>query len=802
MNTSPEKYSTLKKTYHSWLVIACVVAAFGLQSCSNDSDKQIVNYVDPFIGTDYFGHTFPGAVMPFGMVQLSPDHDTQGWTYSSGYSYADSSIMGFSHTHFSGVGMTSGGDILLMPTVADKIQTNPGTKENPDSGYRSRYNKADESASPGYYSVLLKDDHIKAELTSTRRVGMHRYTFPKARRSNILLDLGHEIGKDDKSGHSMLKIVGDSTIEGYKDANGTMIYFIARFSRPFDYYGTFDSDYDTPESAEGFWPYKNEEKGLNVGAFVSYPTKENEQILAKVAISFVSLNGARKNLQTELPDWDFDKVKDNARKAWNEELQRVKVSTDNEAQKQIFYTAVYRSILAQFIGQDVDGQYMGMDNQVHTAKGFDFYPNFSCWDTYRSQHPLLTIIAPNHVNDLVKSIAAKTSEYGWLPAQHFRNVFGQGMVGDHLVPVIVDAYIKGYRDWDIEGLYNAMKRKALQLPPAPFPASAGRSGLTDYLSLGYAPCDVVTESVPNTLELAYNDWCIARLAEALGKKEDAGLFYKRAQNYKNVYDSGAMFMRPRLKNGTWLPEKGTHEQDTVFAGNHRYYQYFDPLLVGRRPMRHYTESNAWQYLWSVQHDAKGLVNLLGGDEAFSKRLDTFFEMDASISEPKYVGVVGTIGQYVHGNQPSHHVAYLYNYASAPWKTQMRTREIMQKLYRTGPGGLCGNEDMGSLSSWFVLSSMGIYPVTPGSSQYAIGSPLFEEVEIKVKDNKTFSIVAKNNSAINIYIQSATLNGQPFNRTYIDQSEIMAGGELVFEMGATPNKSWGVGADALPYSYSK
>ncbi|RFS18180.1 GH92 family glycosyl hydrolase [Emticicia sp. C21] len=802
MNTSPKKYSILKKIRFIWLSVICIAVALSIQSCSGEADKETVDYVDPFIGTDYFGHTFPGAVTPFGMVQLSPDHDTQGWTYSSGYSYADSSIMGFSHTHFSGVGMTSGGDILLMPTVNDKIQTSPGSKENPDSGYRSRYNKADESASPGYYSVLLKDDHIKAELTTTKRVGMHRYTFPKARRSNILLDLGHEIGNDDKSGYSMFKIVGDSTIEGYKDANGTIIYFVAKFSRPFDYYGTWDSDYNTPESAEGFWPYKNEEKGLNVGAFVSYTTKENEQILVKVAISFVNLEGARKNLQTELPDWDFDKVKDDARKAWNEELQRVEVTTDNEAQKQIFYTAVYRSILAQYIGQDVDGQYMGMDNKVHTAKGYDFYPNFSCWDTYRSQHPLLTIIAPNHVNDLVKSIAAKTSEYGWLPAQHFRNVFGQGMVGDHLVPVIVDAYIKGYRDWDIEGLYNAMKRKALELPPAPFPASAGRSGLTDYMSVGYAPCDVVTESVPNTLELAYNDWCIARLAEALGKKADAELFYKRAQNYKNVYDSDTQFMRPRKKDGSWLPEKGNNEQDTVFVGNHRYYQYFDPLLVGRRPMRHYTESNAWQYLWSVQHDAKGLVNLLGGEEAFNKRLDTFFEMDASISEPKYVGVVGTIGQYVQGNQPSHHVAYLYNYASAPWKTQMRTREIMQKLYRTGPGGLCGNEDMGSLSSWFVLSSMGIYPFTPGSSQYVIGSPLFEEVEIKVKDNKTFSIVAKNNSAKNIYIQSATLNGKPFNRTYIDQSEIMAGGELVFEMGATPNKSWGIGRDALPYSFSK
>ncbi len=800
MNKCLYKYSTPNRQFRFNLFALGLILIWVTQSCARKEEPA--DMVDPFIGTDYFGHTFPGAVVPYGMVQLSPDHDTQGWTYSSGYSYSDSSIVGFSHTHFSGVGMNSGGDILLMPTVKDKIQTSPGTKENPDAGYRSRYNKDDEKAVPGYYSVVLKDENIKAELTTTKHVGMHRYTFPKARRSNILLDLGHEIGNDDKSGLSALKIVSDSTIEGYKDANGTMVYFVAKFSRPFDYYGTWDADYNTPESSAGFWPYKNEEKGRNVGVFVSYATKEAEQILVKVGISFVSLEGARNNLQTELPHWDFNQVKENAYQAWNNELKKVSVTTTDAAKKQVFYTAVYRSLLAQYTGQDADGQYMGMDKKVHTAKGYDFYPNFSCWDTYRSQHPLLTIIAPDHVNDLVKSIAAKTTEYGWLPAQHFRNVFGQGMVGDHLVPVIVDAYKKGYRDWDIEGLYNAMRKKALEAPPAPLPASNGRSGLAQYMSLGYAPCDVVTESVPNTLELAYNDWCIAQLADALGKKEDAALFYKRAQNYRNVYDTTTQFMRPRLKNGSWLPEKGTNEQEIVTVGEHSYYKYFDPLLVGRRPNRHYTESNAWQYLWSVQHDVKGLINLMGGNEAFNKRLDTFFEMDASISEPKYVGVVGTIGQYVHGNQPSHHVAYLYNYASAPWKTQARTREIMQKFYRTGPGGLSGNEDMGSLSSWYVLSSMGIYPVTPGSSQYAIGSPLFDAVEINVKDNKKFTIKANNNSTNNKYIQSATLNGKPFNRCFIDQSEITAGGELVFEMGATPNKGWGVGKDAVPYSLTK
>jgi len=766
------------------------ILSFTLLSCSER--KAPVDYVDPFIGTDFFGHTFPGATLPYGMVQLSPDHDTNGWTYAAGYTYADSSIMGFSHTHFSGVGMTTGGDILVMPTTGDKIQISAGSKENPDAGYRSRYDKKSEAAVPGYYTVLLKDDNIKAELTATKRVGMHRYTFPEARKATILLDIAHEIGDDDTSGESLVKMTNDSTLEGYKDANGTMVYFVAKFSRPFEYYGTWDNDYNTPESASGFWPYKNEEKGRNVGAYVGFKTKQNDQVLVKVAISHVSIEGAKKNLQAEIAHWDFDKVKDDAYQSWNEELKRVAIKGKDEEQKQIFYTALYRSILSQYIGQDVDGQYMGMDKKVHTAQNYDFYPSFSCWDTYRTQHPLLTLIAPQHVNDFVKSIAAKTTEFGWLPAQHFRNTYRPSMVGDHLIPVIVDAYFKGYRDWDVNALYAAMRRKALESPPANIPASAGRAGLADYMRLGYAPCDRTTESVPNTMELAYDDWCIARLAEALGKKEDAALFYQRSQNYKNVFDATTAFMRPRRENGTWLEALGTHEQAIDSMGSHHYYRYFDPLLVGRRPNRHYTESNAWQYLWSVQHDPTGLIQLLGGNQAFTQRLDTFFSMDASISPPKYVGVVGTIGQYVHGNQPSHHVAYLYNYAAAPWKTQYWVREIMQRFYKTGPGGLCGNEDMGSLSSWYLLSSMGIYPVAPGSTTYAIGSPLFQEVKIKVADGKSFIIIAQNNSSENRYIQSATLNGKPYDRSWIDHSEIMAGGELAFVMGATPNKSWGGG----------
>jgi len=407
---------------------------------------------------------------------------------------------------------------------------------------------------------------------------------------------------------------------------------------------------------------------------------------------------------------------------------------------------MYHSLLAQYISQDVDGKYTGPDKKIHEAKGYDFYGSFSCWDTYRSQHPLLTLIAPGHVNDFIKSIEAKTRAYGWLPAQHFMNVFGEAMVGDHLIPIIVDAYRKGFRDYDVHFLYQAMRTKALEEPKPPVPSHMARSGLRYYMDLGYIPVDKVTESVSNTLELAYDDWCIAQLAKELGKMEDYDLFLKRANNYKNLWDGQTQFMRPRKADGSWLEELNGREQEIVKEGGHSYYRYFDPLLVGRRPNRHYTESNAWQYIWSVQHDVQGLIDLFGSREAFISKLDAFFEMSPNITPPKYVGVVGTIGQYVHGNQPSHHVAYLYNYAGAPWKTQRRVRQVMDELYRTGPGGICGNEDMGSLSSWYVLSALGFYPVTPGEAVYAIGSPLFGKASIHMDNGKTFTIEAQQNSS--------------------------------------------------------
>jgi predicted alpha-1,2-mannosidase len=782
-------------------LLTAIFLVFAFTSVNAKSKaKKPVDYVNPFLGSDFFGHTFPGASLPNALVHLSPDVYTEGWTYCAGYIYQANSLMGFSHTHWNGVGMVNGGEILLMPTVNNKIQVVPGSRENPDEGYRSRFDHKDENASPGYYSVVLKDYDVKAELTSTKRAGFHRYTFPESDRSRIILDVGHQIGDMKGTQLSRLDIVSNTRIEGSKSAGLGMVHFVAEFSKPFAYYGTFDAGYGTPESGAGVFAYKNGEKGDKIGAFVGYTTKQNEQVLVKVGISYVSIEGARKNLETEIPHWNFDKTRNDARNIWNEKLSRIKIEGTTDDKKEIFYSALYRTFLAQYITQDVDGKYWGSDNKVHETDGYDFYGSFSCWDTYRTQHPLITYTSPENVNDMIKSIEDKVRNYGWLPAQHFLNVYGEAMVGDHLIPIIVDAYMKGYRDYDVELLYEAMRIKALEMPKPPVPHHAGRSGLEYYKQLGYAPIDKVTEAVPNTMELAYDDWCIAQLAKELGKNDDYKLFMERAKNYENIWDAETEFMRPKKVDGTFLPELNGCTQTIIETEEgHSYYKYFDPLLVGRRPNRHYTESNAWQYIWSVQHDVHGLINLFGSNDKFVKKLDTFFTMDPTTSTPKYVGVVGTIGQYVHGNQPSHHVAYMYNYAGQPWKTQYWSRKVMEDLYRTGPAGICGNEDMGSLSSWYVLSSMGFYPVCPGDNIYAIGSPLFGKATMKLANGKTFTVKTNNNSSANKYIQSATLNGKTYNKSYFTHNDIINGGTIVFEMGSEPNKNWGT---EVPPSMSK
>lgn len=767
----------------------CFSAGFNITE-KQDEKKSPAQYVNPFTGTKFFGFTYPGASLPFAMVHVSPDCNTSGWTFTGGYSWNGTSIMGFSHSH----------EILLQPTVARELQFSPGSLENPDEGYRSRFDHTNESASPGYYSVLLKDYGVKVELTATKRVAFHRYTFPKTKDAHVIIDLGHR-GRPGQL--SQVRIISNTQIEGYKSSGKRAVYFVIEFSKPFLYYGTFDATSKTPGYPGSIYPFKEAEFGDKIGAFVDYHTENKEQILVKVALSYVSIEGARMNLKSELKDWDFDRVKNEAKDTWNKELSRIEIDGVTEPQKEIFYTSLYHSLIAQDICQDVDGKYFGMDGRIHEAKGYDFYGNFACWDTYRTEHPLLTIIAPDHVNDIIKSIVAKTKDFGWLPAQHSQNVYGEGMIGDHLIPIVVDAYMKGYRDFDAEFIYQAMRIKAFEKPKPPVPANAkGRSGI-DYLELGFVPVDKATEAVSNTLELSYDDWCIAQLAKELGKTSDYEIFIKRASNYKNVWDPKTEFMRPRKTDGSFLEELNGRKQEIVTDSStlsvssgfdtqkHKYYKYFDPLLVGVRPNRWYTESNAWQYIWSVQHDIQGLINLFGSKQKFNQKLDTTFTMSSEITLPKYIGVVGNIGQYVHGNQPSFHVAYLYDYSGKPWNTQERVRQICEQFYRTGPGGLCGNEDQGSMSAWYVFSAMGIYPVTPGSTVYVIGSPLFGKAIINVGNKKTFIIQANNNSSSNKYIQSATLNGQPLTKAWIVHDDIVHGGSLIFEMGPKPNKNWGI-----------
>ena len=740
-------------------------------------------YVNPFIGTADHGHTFPGAALPGGLVQLGPDTGIKGWDWCSGYHYSDSTIMGFSHLHRSGMGAGDWGDILLMPT-SGKLKVEPGTKENPGEGYRSKFSHQGEKASPGYYSVNLTDYRIKAELTVSERAGFHRYTFPKSEASHILIDMEHGIG--DKCTDAQVKIVNNTEIEGHRASNGFVkkqnVYFCAKFSKPFNSSGTWVKNNIKPGSKE--------ESGTNIGAYIDFITSENEVVEVKVGISYTSVAQARLNLDTEIPKWEFDRVKDDAKMKWDKALEKIEVAMDkgtdetyNKQKLVTFYTALYHSLLFPATFGDVDGKYMGLDNEVHASKDFTYRSCFSLWDTFRAEMPLLTLINPERTNDVINTMIAQYEQGGWMPTpQQFGNSYTNDMIGDHPVVVILDALKKGIKNFDAEKAYEAVKKNAMETPPSDH-RSRGRVGLADYLKYGYVPYDKVRESVSRTLEYAYNDWCVAQLAKVLGKTSDYEMFMKRAANYKNIIDTSTGFARPKNSNGEWLSP-------------------FDPKFIGQGNNRHYTEANAWQYTWFVPHDVQGLMILEGGRENFVKKLDSLFTTSSDIHST-VSDVTGLIGQYAHGNEPSHHTLYLYNYAGAPWKTQAMARNVMDSLYHEGPAGLCGNEDMGQMSAWYVLSAMGFYPVAPGQNVYSIGSPEFSKVTIHLdksyNNGKQFVIEAKNNSKANKYIQSATLNGKPLNKPWFDHADIKSGGTLIFIMGPQPNKNWGSGKEAAPPS---
>jgi predicted alpha-1,2-mannosidase len=704
----------------------------------------------PLIGTADHGHTYPGATVPFGMVQLSPDTPIEGWDGCSGYHYSDSAIVGFSHTHLSGTGCGCLGDVLLMPAVG-AIQFDP-------KGYTSPFSHAQEKATPGDYRVFLDGPKVAVELTATARCGFHRYTFPAAESAHIMLDLDHGVGSS--TVESSLTVESGDTVSGTRISEGwggrRAVYFVMRFSKPFTSVALERNGRRLPDEAR-------EGRGRAVKAAFNYSTAAGETILVKVAISGTGIEGARKNLAAEIPAWDFKGVRAAALEQWKKALDTVQAESFDPHVRTTFYANLYLSFLAPVLFNDVDGSYRGMDHTNHSGEGFQNYTTYSLWDTYRAENPLLILLQPGRVDDMMESLLAEYRQLG----QHTTPIWPLWgnetwcMIGYHSVAVIADAYLKGFRGFDAETAYQALRDTAMQ----------DRNGLDSYKQLGYVASKPGGEATSRTIEYSFDDWCLARMAEALGHTEDAAMFYKRAANYRNLFDGTTRFFRGRKAGGAWR---------SPFITN---------ALVGDE----YTEADAWQYAFSAQQDVPGMIALYGGDEAFIQKLDSLFTADSTI-QTTIPDISGLIGQYSQGDEQCHHVAYLYDYAGAPCKTQQRIRQVMATLYNDTPAGQCGNADCGQMAAWYVFSALGFYPMNPDSGVYAIGSPVVTKAVLHLDGKKyqghKFTVLAENNGAENIYIQSASLNGRPLNRAWITHQELTAGGTLGLVMGPKPNPDWG------------
>ncbi|MEM6719060.1 MAG: GH92 family glycosyl hydrolase [Bacteroidota bacterium] len=702
-----------------------------LFSCTNEEkiqiaqkDKPLINYVNPFIGTGGHGHTYPGATMPFGMMQLSPDTRLDGWDGCSGYHYSDEYIYGFSHTHLSGTGVSDYGDILLMPT--DKAILNNGADGK--EGYRAHFSHDNEVAETGYYKVRLDSTNIDVELTVSERSGIHKYTFPSGENQFIILDLAH---RDQVLMHGAF-FKSDTELQGFRHskawATNQKLFYHIKFSHPVKN-----------------WDTKYEVSPKKLALELNNPN--NEPVFVKIGISAVDEAGAKKNLEQEIGNKSFDEVKKIAQDTWEQQLEKIVIESDDEDYKTNFYTALYHTMIAPNLYQDVDGRYRDMDLEIHESKDHTHYTVFSLWDTYRAAHPLYTIIEQERTNDFIKTFIKKYESGGIMPIWDLSANYTGCMIGYHAVPVIADAYLKGIRNYDVEKAFEAMKHSATR----------DKLGLKYYKELGYIPVEKESESVSKTLEYAYDDWTIAAMANEMGKKNDYETYIKRAQFYKNIYDPETQFMRGRFRN-TWFAP-------------------FDPYEVNFN----YTEANSWQYSFYVPQDVSGFIELLGGKDKLEAQLDKLFTAKQETSGRSQADITGLIGQYAHGNEPSHHMAYLYNFINKPAKTQEYVHQILTTLYKNKPDGVSGNEDCGQMSAWYVLSSLGFYSVTPGSNEYIIGTPLFDKATINLENGKTFTIVAKNVSKENKYIKSAKLNGKEHPKSYINHQDIMKGGNLVFEM---------------------
>jgi predicted alpha-1,2-mannosidase len=741
---------------------------------------NLLQYAKPVIGTQKMGHTFPGATVPFGAVQLSPDTDTipfetnnrynkDVYKYCAGYQYDDKTIVGFSHTHFSGTGHSDLGDFLIMPTTGP-LQLNPGTAANPETGYRSVFSHATEIAEPGYYKVMLEDHDILAEMTTTTRTGFHQYTFPKSDQSHIILDLMAGIyNYEDKNVWTFVRVENDTLVTGYRQTNGwgrtRTVYFAMSFSKPIASYGC--KDYTKKQSYRGFWGKFNQGKnfpdlaGKQLRLYFDFATEENESIKIKFALSPVSTRNALENMQTEIPHWDFDKTKQQAQETWNNELNKIVISSKQEEEKINFYTAMYHAALMPTVYMDVNGEYKGLDQNVHKARGFTNYTSFSLWDTYRSFHPYQNIVNPGRNADMVQSMLAHydQSVLHMLPIwSHYAND-NWCMSGYHSVSVVADAIIKGTYKGDAGKALDACVSTARQ---------RSYEGIGYYLDKGYIPQDKNGVSVSSTLEYAYDDWCIAQLAKKLKRNDIYEEFNRRSQNWKNVFDTSIGFMRPRLSDGSFKKD-------------------FDVLKTDGQG---FIEGNAWNYSLYVPQDPAAMIEKMGGKKRFTSHLDSLFTMhlpDEFFAETEDITREGIIGNYVHGNEPAHHVVYLYNWTDAPWKTQERVRMILKNQYHSGAAGLGGNDDCGQMSAWYIFSALGFYPVAPASDQYWLGSPAIDTASIYLDNGHTFSVIAINQSDKNVYVKKVFLNDQLLNRRYITHDEIIKGGKLVFYMDSKPAK---------------
>ncbi|MDR0845282.1 MAG: GH92 family glycosyl hydrolase [Tannerella sp.] len=712
--------------------------------------QHYTGYVDPYIGSGGHGHVFVGASVPFGAVQVGPSNFYKGWDWCSGYNYGDSVIIGFPQLHLSGTGIGDLGDILIMPYMGE-VRLDKGVETQRFSGYSSLYSHQNEQVRPGYYAVKLDDYGVEVELTATERAGFHRYTFPSGKNARIIIDLVD--GINDKTTESYIERVDKYTLKGYRSSSGwakkQQVFFAIQSSVPLNDFAVYNETQLLP-AKKG--------KGLAVKGLISFENSPGVVSL-KVGISPVSAENALANIKAEIPGWDFEKVKQQAEDKWEKELAKIEVETQSEADKRIFYTALYHLMIHPSLFNDHNGDYRGADWNVYKKASFDSYTIFSLWDTYRAAHPLFTITNPDRVGDFVNSMLAIFDQTGVLPIWHLRGYDTGTMVGINSFQVIAEAWIKGCKGFDPERAFHAMKTTAM----------SDVRGLDYVRDLKPIPSDVMkNRPVATALEYAIGDASIAMMAKSLGKTDDYTYFWKRAKNYQLYYDTETGFIRGKMANGDWNPT-------------------FNPLKSTRPWATDYAEGNAWQYLWLAPHDVSGLVEMLGGREAFIDRLDIFFSLETDASDPDVlVDLTGCIGQYAHGNEPSHHIAYLYSCVGQPWKTERLTRRIMTEFYTDKPDGIIGNEDCGQMSGWYIFSAMGFYPVFTASGEYVIGSPVFDKTVIHLENGNTFTVETVNNAPANCYVQSIELNGRKYDSTVLNHQDIVNGGVIKITMGDKPN----------------